>query len=163
MQHAAAALLALALAGPAAAQEPERIDPAATRACVEEALARGAAPTGCVEAAHAPCLAVPAETKMVASLCFETARQDWSGAIAARMATLRETAPEQIAALAGIEVKYDLLASLLQCDRLEELARLRETPAEDVLLQEARCAATAAGLAYIRLVARLPDPGTGQD
>ncbi|WP_167647537.1 hypothetical protein [Mameliella alba] len=151
-------LAALLLAAPLQA-EP-RLDLDNLRSCVETAVDLGKAPTACVDTAHAPCLEISTETPAVAGLCFTETRQEWSEAIAARMADLGEKAPERIAALAGIEVKYDLLSSLVQCDRMEELALLRELPAEEIQLQKARCTATASGLAYIRLLWRLPDPDT---
>lgn len=158
-QRAAPLMLAGLMLAPPAQAEP-RLDLDTVRSCVETAAELGQKPTTCVDDAHAPCLQVSTETPAVAGLCFAETRQDWSDAIAARMAELGEKAPERIAALAGIEVKYDLLSALVQCDRMEELALLRELPAEEIQLQKARCTATASGLAYIRLLWRLPDPDT---
>ncbi|SMX41665.1 hypothetical protein [Maliponia aquimaris] len=155
---ACAVPLALLLAAPAGAEG--RLDITTVNACVATSTELGTSPNGCVDQAHAPCLQVDSETPAVATLCFEETRADWSAAISARMATLSATAPERLAALAGIELKYDLLTALVQCDRMEELAQLREIAAEDTLLQKTRCAATASGLAYVRLLWRLPDPET---
>lgn len=154
---AAPLALALALADTPALAEP-RLDMDSVQACVATASELGKSPNGCVDQAHAPCLRVNSDTPAVATLCFEETRSEWSGAIATRMQRLGETAPEKLAALAGVEVKYDLLTSLVQCDRMEELAQLREIAAEEILLQKSRCHATASGLAYVRLLWRLPDP-----
>ncbi|WP_323771292.1 hypothetical protein [Antarctobacter sp.] len=153
---AASLALGLTCTTPAAAEEP--LDLNAVRACVSTAIDLGNKPTGCVDSAHSACLRVSSETPAVAALCFEEARAQWSDAIGTRMEHLRDAAPERIAALAGIELKYDLLSSLVQCDRMEELALLREIPAEEIRTQKSRCTATASGLAYIRLLWRLPDP-----
>lgn len=155
-RFAASLMLALASATPASAED--RLDLDTVRSCIATAMDLGKKPTGCVDGAHAACLQDAAETPAVATLCFEEARAQWSTAIAARMDHLRDAAPERIAALAGIELKYDLLSSLVQCDRMEELAILREIPAEEIRTQKSRCTATASGLAYIRLLWRLPDP-----
>ncbi len=156
---AAQFLLALSLSATAAMAEP-RIDIAAVDSCVATATDLGTSPNGCVDQAHAPCLRIPAETPAVATLCFEETRAEWSEAISARMSDLSDRAPERISALAGIEVKYDLLTALVQCDRMEELGRLRDIASGDILLQKTRCTATASGLAYVRLLWRLPDPDT---
>ncbi|WP_417210047.1 hypothetical protein [Antarctobacter sp.] len=153
-----AASLALVLTCTTPAAADDRLDLDAVRACVATAIDLGKKPTGCVDSAHTACLRVTSETPAVAALCFEEARTQWSEAIANRMDHLRDTAPERIAALAGIELKYDLLSSLVQCDRMEELALLREIPSEEIRTQKSRCTATASGLAYIRLLWRLPDP-----
>ena len=158
--HRAAPMMLAALVLAPPAQAEPRLDLDAVRSCVETAAELGRKPTTCVDDAHAPCLQVSTETPAVAGLCFAETRQEWTDAIAARMADLGEKAPERIAALAGIEVKYDLLSALVQCDRMEELALLRELPAEEIQLQKSRCTATASGLAYIRLLWRLPDPDT---
>lgn len=154
---ALAALLTLALAPPTPAQEGP--SPDALRSCVTTAADQGKSPAACIDSAQAGCLRIPADTPAVASLCFEEHRAAWSEAIATRMQTLRDSAPDRVASLAGIEVKYDMMAALVQCNRMEELALLRELPPEEIRLQTTRCRATAAGLAYIRLLWRLPDPG----
>lgn len=153
-----ALLAALSFAMPGTASAETRLDLDTVAACVGTAADLGKSPNGCVDQAHTACLRLPADTPAVASLCFEETRAAWSDAIGARMADLSIRAPERIAALAGIEVKYDLLSALTQCDRMEELARLREAPTPEILLQKTRCTATASGLAYVRLLWRLPDP-----
>ena len=145
---AAGLAAALGWPGPLAAAEP---DLAQLRACVAEDPGQSAA---CLNRALSECLAYPAEAPAAATLCFRDARQVFSDAVAARMAALRETAPEGVAAVAGIEVKYDMLAHLLQCDRLEELALLEAGPTEAITRQKARCTATAAGVVYLRMIQR---------
>lgn len=132
------------------------LDLAPVDACIVAALAAGQAPSACVDAAHAPCMAEPEDAPAVASLCFVGARDDWSAGIAGLMQTVKAGAPDELAAVIGIEVKYDLLGGLLQCDRLEELAlAVGALDAERIALQKTRCAAVASGLAYVRLKARI--------
>ncbi|CUH75993.1 hypothetical protein [Tropicibacter naphthalenivorans] len=150
------AALAVGLAAPASAE----VDLTAVTACIDSARTDGTNPNLCVDTAHQDCLVDSAEAPAAATLCFTKAREAWSQGIAARMETIRANAPEKLAALAGIEVKYDLISSLTQCDRLEELGQLQEAEAETILLQKTRCTATASGLAYTRLLWRLPNPDT---
>lgn len=148
---ACAALLGLAL--PARAE----VDLATVDACVADSIASERMPTACVDAALAECIATPDEAPALATLCFTTARAAFSDGISAQMDRIRASADDKIAAIAGIEVKYDLLASLVQCDRMEELALLTDRPGEEIARQKIRCAATASGLAYIRLIWRAKD------
>ncbi|MGP6087990.1 hypothetical protein [Antarctobacter jejuensis] len=147
--------MATLIAAPAGAET--RLDLGAVHACVTTAADEGNSPQACVDQAHAPCLSLPGDTRNVTSLCFNALRDGWSTAIAGRMASLRQDAPQRVATLAAIELKYDLLAALVQCDRLEEIEQLRETASEEILLQKSRCTATASGLAYVRLLWRMPD------
>lgn len=142
--------LVLMLAGPAAAE----VDLGAVAACAASHKAAGTVPAPCVAEAMAACHAVPADAPALASACYRDAREVWSQGIAAHMATIRESAPEEIAAIAGVEVKYDLLAGLIQCDRMEALALIGPAEAADIQRQKDGCAATAAGTAYLRLVWR---------
>jgi len=129
----------------------------AAQGCVARHAEDGTIPTDCVAEAMADCLNVPADAPALASQCFRAARADWSAGIAARMQELRATAPERIAAIAGVEVKYDLIAGLTQCDRMEELALIGDRPLDQVQREADGCAATAAGVAYIRLLWRARD------
>lgn len=144
-------------AGPGAA-DAARLDLPTINACVATAADLGKSPNGCVDTAQVPCLRVNTDTPAVAALCFEESRAEWAAAISARMTEISDRAPERISALAGIEVKYDLLSALVQCDRMEELALLREITPQEIQLQKTHCTAYASGLAYIRLLWRLPDP-----
>jgi len=111
-------------------------------------------PALCATAAQKDCLAFPETAPSAAAECFLNAKAEWDGLIAGRMKAIAETAPERVAAIARIEVKYDLLANLLHCDRLEELARLGDTDDEHLLRQRTQCEATAAGLSYLKLLRR---------
>ncbi|EBA05770.1 hypothetical protein [Sagittula stellata] len=157
-------MLAVAwLALPACAEEPltPAIDTEAVAGCVAEARARDASPDICIGPTLAGCGSLPADAPALATLCYDAARLRLSEAAAERLTRLDGTAPEPVALRARIETKYDLLSGLLQCDRLEELGRLADTPAEALALQKTRCEATASGLAYIRLLWRVT-PGDQQ-
>ncbi|KKK57647.1 hypothetical protein LCGC14_3052360, partial [marine sediment metagenome] len=60
--------------------------------------------------------------------------------------------PPEIAAIAGIEIKFDLRRNLLECERLTELKLVREEKSDALVHAAARCEATAVGLAYAKLV-----------
>ena len=71
------------------------------------------------------------------------------------MGRISAIADDRIAAIAGIELKYDLITARTQCDRMEELALAASgQPAETIRRQKSRCEAGAAGLAYLRLKLR---------
>lgn len=148
-----AAVLAAALPLPATAE----IAIETVRDCVARHAANQTVPTACVGEAMAECLSVPGDAPALASQCFRAARDRWSAGIAARMGELREAAPGKLAAIAGVEVKYDLIAGLTQCDRMEELALIGDRPLDQVQRETDRCAATAAGIAYVRLLWRSRD------
>ncbi|MEX5729539.1 hypothetical protein Ga0609869_002892 [Rhodovulum iodosum] len=145
--------LAALLAGPVPAAAAE-IDLPAVAACVEAHAAMGDFPAPCLAKTMAECRAIPPDSPALASQCFREARESWFDGIAAHMAEIRKTAPEEIAAIAGIELKYDLMADMTQCDRMEELALVGPGAAEDIQRQKDTCAAAAAGKAYIRLLWR---------
>ena len=108
-------------------------------------------PAACLDAALAPCHAEKAETPALASRCYRDAQARFSDAIAARMRMIGEAAPETLAAVAGIEVKYDLVIGLAQCDRMAELALLGEASLPEIQRRKDGCTATAVGLALLRL------------
>ncbi|QFU09669.1 hypothetical protein PARPLA_00768 [Rhodobacteraceae bacterium THAF1] len=128
-----------------------QVDIAAVDACIAESETPGA----CITDALATCDATDPETPAVATLCFTKEAATFNAGIAERIARLTEGASEEIATIARIETKYDVLSALLQCDRLEELSRAvgRDT-GEVIQRQGARCKANAAGLTYVRLVQR---------
>jgi len=145
----APALAALcAFAAPAWAAGEDSADP---RACVEAQVAAGAPAAECVNRAHAECLQY-AEGSEAGIACFLEAKEAWGTRIKARMDEIRAAAPEEIAMIAGIEVKYDLQGNLLQCDRMEELRLVRQDPDAASAHADARCEATAVGLAYVKLM-----------
>lgn len=152
LARSAVCALALALPQIAAAQgaapKDSRTDP---RACVEAQAEKGAPVAECVNAAQVQCLefqdASPAATE-----CFIAFKESWGEMISARMQEIEAAAPAQITALAKIELKYDMMQNLLQCDRIEELAMLTRPDEAALVWQRARCEATATGLAFIKLV-----------
>ena len=133
------------------------------QACLDTARGTGDAPASCIDQALSPCIDEPDDLNSVAILCFEEARKTFGDGIRARMAQIRDTARENIAAIAGIEVKYDLIASLTQCDRMEELARLGDSTAEKIQRRKSQCAAAASGLTWLRLVLRSADMPTKEN
>jgi hypothetical protein len=122
--------------------------------CLEQAFTAGTNPNECVDQTHQTCGTMPEDMHSAAALCFTKAREDWAAGIAAQMEALKAKADDKIMSIAGIEVKYDILSSLLQCDRMEELNRLSDQSGELILRQKAGCESTASGLAYVRLVWR---------
>ena len=137
-------------------------DNAAVRACVAAQAEAGAPAAECVNRAHAACLEL-GDAPAAATLCLRDAKEAWGRRIAARLDEVAAGAPGEIAQVARIEVRFDLLQNLLQCDRLEALALLRPPDEAALALQRARCEATATGLAYVKLLlqSRALDAGDG--
>ena len=107
----------------------------------------------CVNEAQAVCLSFdPGSQAAAGTLCFVKAKEDWAAGITAQMDQITAMADPQIAAVAGIEVKYDLLSNLLQCERMRDLALLTDRPSDAIVLQFARCEATATGLVLTKLM-----------
>lgn len=152
-KYLASAVVMLALSGQHVAAE---VDLGKVDGCVSNARELDQSPLSCVDAAHTPCLEIHSETPNVITLCFKQAQDSWSQGIARHIEVLVQEAPARIVTIAKIEVKYDLLASLLQCDRMDELAALQGAASEERLMQKTRCAATASGLAFARLIWRSP-------
>lgn len=150
-----AAACAVLLAWPAGSSAQDQAGE--TASCVETRIGQQARPGACIEQVLQACDRAPANTPAVAMLCYEQAREVWGQGLSARMAAIREGADDRIAAIAGIEVKYDLLAALMQCDRVEELALMGEAEASDIQRGKARCAAAATGLVYVRLLMQARD------
>jgi hypothetical protein len=124
-------------------------------ACLSERIETEAQLLDCVSAAIEPCLSEPDDMNAVAALCFREARGQLDAGISAGMSDLRASASDEISTLVSIELKYDILSGLLQCDRMEELAvALSEYDAEAIQRQKAQCQATTSGLAYARLTLR---------
>lgn len=134
------------------------VDLAGVEACVATALEAGGNPAACVEDAQSNCLLTPSDAPAVGMLCYVEAEAAWQEGLQGLMAGVQANAPEDIATIAAIELKYDLLSGRLQCDRVEELSLAVGTEPEDVIQrQKARCTATTAGLAYVRLSWRSQD------
>ncbi|MHA6262564.1 hypothetical protein ACXYMO_05120 [Arenibacterium sp. CAU 1754] len=128
------------------------VDLATADACIVQSTESGQNPAACIDDAHAACQSAPSDTPAVATLCYVEAKTAWTQGIKTVMADVTAKAPETIATIARIEVKYDILANLVQCDRIEELALAASgAPEQDIVLQKSRCTAAASGLAYVRL------------
>lgn len=122
------------------------------QACVLRQIDAAAPVADCVNEAQTECLDLAMKAPMASVACFRDARDTWTGYIGDRMAHISATAPGELAGVAGIEVKYDLLQNLMQCDRMIDLTLLREDPSEATEAQKARCEATATALAYVKLL-----------
>ncbi len=132
------------------AKADEALDRANT--CILEETEAGRQPTNCIDDVQKECLAVPEGTPAVATLCFREAKDRWNGGIRGLMEKIKATGNQDMAIVAGIEVKYDILSGLIQCDRIEELARTVSGKSPDVIQrQKNQCIATTSGLAYARL------------
>jgi hypothetical protein len=126
----------------------EAINP---RECVEAQAKAEEPAANCVNRAQAECLQY--EVGSDAGLaCFLEAKETWGKQIATRMEEIRAKSPEEIAVIAGIEVKYDLQINLLQCDRMNDLTLVRKDPDKETAYSRARCEATAVGLSYVKLL-----------
>ena len=121
------------------------------RACVVAQSKAGAPAAECVGRFQADCLQYEAGSSAGTS-CFLDAKENWGKLIKERMDEIKATAPDEISQIAGIEVKYDLRQNLLQCDRIRELTLVRQDPDEKTQHSNARCEATAVGLAYVKLL-----------
>lgn len=136
--------LALFASAPVAAQDLSE--------CVATRQDQGSRPGACVAERLSACDAEPSDKPAVAMLCYQQAQDGWGEGLATRMAEVRQTASEQVAAIASIEVKYHLLGNLMQCDRLEELALIGEGETAGIQRDKARCTAAATGLAFVQLL-----------
>ena len=152
MKHRLLALFILPLmANPAWAEG----DIAQVNTCLDTAVQGQGDAAACVGILHTPCLDSAPETPAVATVCLNEARTVWSDGIAAVMASTVSELDEKQAAVVRIEVKYDLLTNLLQCDRLQELSvATTEISGAEAALQAARCQSTASALTYARLYTR---------
>ncbi|RVT82674.1 hypothetical protein DXV76_15655 [Rhodobacteraceae bacterium CCMM004] len=130
---------------------PAAADPGAARACVAERAQAGEAVADCVNRAQAACFQYE-EGAPAGIACFREMREDWAAEIALRMDEIGAQAPEEIAAIAGVEVKYDLRRNLLECERMQELRLLRQEMDTGAMHAMVRCEATAVGLAYVKLL-----------
>lgn len=132
-------------------------DLSAAADCIDAAPQGGPPPAQCIAAVLQPCLTMPSDTPAAASLCFREANTTFSDAIRAEMEQLSSTAPGRITAIAGIEVKYDLLMGLAQCDRLRELALIGDAESAAIQLEDDRCRTVASGMTWMRLKLRSSD------
>lgn len=145
-------VVAIWLAFGASAPALAEIDPERFHTCIEAQISGNRPAADCVQQEHLACGDFPLETApQAAILCYVEAQDSWTEAIETRLAALKERPEPKIADVAEIEVKYDVLRNLLQCDRMEELAGLTDQDETAKAVQKARCTATAFGLAYARL------------
>lgn len=152
----AAALLTLPLAAAAQDEGKAAPDPVAQlKGCIADKVEAGDEPRPCVNEVQAECLDLPAEAPSVAAKCFLERKETWGAALSETMKGLQKGLSEDAAAMAGIEMKYALMGNLMQCDRLEELRLVREDPSEATRAVDARCEATATGMALADLLARM--------
>jgi hypothetical protein len=123
-------------------------------ACLITQLQTGAPSIACINEAQGSCIQFIADAPQAALQCFLEAQKVWATYIGARMGLVLEQGGDDIAAVAGIEVKFDLLQNKLQCQRMSELSMLRAAPTEQTQIMAARCDATANGLVFAKLVAQ---------
>ena len=123
-------------------------------ACLLTQLDNAAPSIACVNEALGACIQFTADAPQAALQCFLSAQTTWASYIGARMDFVFEKGGEDIAAVAGIEVKFDLLQNKLQCQRMSELSMLNAAPTEQTQITAARCDATANGLVFAKLFAQ---------
>lgn len=145
------ALVTIVAAAGSFALTAQAEEPQTARACVAIQSEAGASAAECVNRFQADCLQYE-EGSHAGLACFLEAKENWGGLIKERMEEIRASAPDEISQIAGIEVKYDLRQNLLQCDRIGELTLVRQDPDEKTRHAQARCEATAVGLAYVKLL-----------
>ncbi|WP_417724040.1 hypothetical protein [Salipiger sp.] len=156
-------LISLALwAFPVMAEEVV-IDRESVGTCLQEESS-AADPGRCVTAAHESCfLYPPDEAAASATLCFREAAPQWGALIAERMQALQAALPADGYAAVQINARYDLLANMLQCERMTALSEAGGMEADLRTLQQARCEATASGLVYVRLARIDAEPDAGPE
>lgn len=119
-------------------------------ACLQTQIDANQPIAKCVHGSQAICLSFDAPS-MSGADCYRRAKVHWGDLISQRMTEIGNRASEEVAAIAGIEVKYDLKSNLTQCDRMEELALVQRDPDQETVYLRMRCEATAVGLAYAKL------------
>lgn len=132
---------------------PTKLDISGFRACIDTQIAAQAPTQSCIQAELRDCATIDTSEGAEATvLCYVTAQDGWTVAIKARLDELRAAADEKIADIAGVEVKYDVLSGLLQCDRMQELSLLTDRSSNEINIQKSGCTATTMGLAYAKLL-----------
>lgn len=146
-----AGFLAFADRSMAEAADPDHYEGA--RSCFKEQLGAGQPIMLCIERAAHECSQFPAGNA-AGILCYVKAKDRWGEQIAAQMEKIKGEKDEREATIIGIELRYDLQANLLQCDRVEELALVDGAPDEMTAHSKAICESVAVGISYSRLLAR---------
>lgn len=141
--------LVVGLASPVWAETTVDID--ATRACIQKQIDTNAPVAACVNQAHEPCLTFGMEVPAATVLCFSKAQSTWIKAMQAIMDDIKTKTPERSYQFTEINTRFDIMQNLLQCDRMNELSLLSESNADSINIQNARCRATATGLAFVKL------------
>lgn len=125
---------------------------ATVSACIDTQFSQNQSAKACLDVAHARCDGEPENAATVAAECYQKTNEFWTKSIRLEMQSLAEKAPQDIAVITGIELKYDILTAMLQCDRQEALALAAGTIGADVILrQKLRCQSSVTGLAFTRL------------
>lgn len=123
--------------------------------CIGSRIEKSEDPSVCVDPALTECTAIVDAQGAVAALCYKQAKDSFGAQIKAALNDVKSTAAEDIATITAIETKYDILSGLMQCDRLEELARaVSDQTADSILREKSRCEAMTLGLGYVRLKLR---------
>lgn len=98
------------------------------------------------------CITEPADVPAVATVCFRDNGSAYETGLKETIASVTSEMSEKNAVILRIDLKYELLAGLLQCDRLEELGlAVSDLSSEVIQRTRAQCEAMAVGLLYGRL------------
>lgn len=125
---------------------------AGAEACLASAVRNGTDPALCLDASDAACMDNAPETPAVSTACFAENRAQWGAAIGKRMKSLPD---DTATTVARIEAKYDVIGAMVQCDRIEALAKAAsDLDGPQIALQKERCLARANALTYVRLFVR---------
>ncbi|WP_339770648.1 hypothetical protein [uncultured Pseudosulfitobacter sp.] len=144
--------LILCAAALAAFGHPLAAQVAGAEACLAAAVNDGTDPALCIEASDAACMDNAPETPAVSTACFAETRAQWGAAIGKRMQSLPDDTGTTVA---RIEAKYDVIGGMVQCDRIEALAKAAsDLDGPQIALQKERCLSRATALTYVRLFAR---------
>ena len=137
----------LCLGGPAAAD----VSLSAAQSCF---IAKTDATT-CIDTAQTDCMASLQTAPAAATLCYTQARTVWEQGLTDRIAAIATQPDDTLTAVARIETRFDLLANMLQCDKIEALSKAAsDLTGPEIAAQKAACQSTATGLSYMRLYMR---------
>ncbi len=112
-------------------------------------------PTTCIDAAQQDCMTDLQAAPSVATVCYGQTQSGWSEGITTQMDAIASQPDDTLTAVARIETQYDLLANMLQCDKIEALSKAAsDLTGEQIGAQKAACQSTATGLSYMRIMLR---------
>jgi hypothetical protein len=146
--------LAYILAAGTALAEPEFTEET-VEACMQTQAAAGASPAECVSTVMSECIDFGFESPASAVLCFRNAGTAWGDLLKQALSKVEMVAPAQVYTFAEINTRYDLMKSLLECDRIKEMAIASDQDGNAINVQDARCQATATGLTYLKVTLQL--------